>query len=130
MRDPHFTPHPELDDDGDFPVLTDVVREGDVELIEAAREAFDDARRIAEPDINEEISPPPSGPVPAPLTPAAISRSITSPTTGLPDSGPFATRGGTQIPLTEAQLEQLIDEIIERHAEQMRNELHTILKHR
>ncbi|MEM7293541.1 MAG: hypothetical protein AAF420_09140 [Pseudomonadota bacterium] len=106
-------------DDEEFPVLTDVVKEGDSELIEAAR--------LAQEEIERSLAMQPPSSV---LTPAEISRSITAPSTEIPDASPFAHRGGTQLPFTESQLEHLIDEIVERHAEQMRNELYTILKHR
>ena len=113
-------PEPHNFDDDEIPMLTEVVQRGNEERIEAARNA--------QLEIERAVGTPRSRS--APLTPAQISRSITSPTAETFDSPPFSTRGGTQLPFSESQLEQLIDEIVERHAEQMRNELHTILKHR
>ncbi|MEM7210051.1 MAG: hypothetical protein AAF434_19675 [Pseudomonadota bacterium] len=106
-------------DEDDFPVLTDVAKPGDAELIDAARQAYADV---------EESTPQKPAPN-TPPTPAQISRAITAPPPSTIGTPPFADRGAN-LPLTESQLEQLIDEIIERHADQMRNELHTILKHR
>ncbi len=109
----------QFDEEEGFPVLSEVVKEGDAELIAAARSAQEEIERSL-----GEHSPA------SVLTPAEISRSITSPSSLVPETRPFANRGGTQLPFSESQLEHLIDEIIERHAEQMRNELYTILKHR
>jgi len=109
----------EIFDEDDFPVLTDVAKPGDADRIHAARQA----NLAAQTNISQREStqsPPP---------PAQISRSITAPQPPSIGTPPFADRG-TRLPLNESQIEQLIDDIIERHADQMRSELCTILKHR
>ncbi len=107
----------DFDDDDEFPVLTDVVQKGDANLIKAARQAFEARGRANDPEPDH-----------APLTPAEISRSITAPDPTSYHSTSRLARSEARPPLSEMQLEQIIDEIVKRHSEQLRNELFDILK--
>ncbi len=109
----------DFDDDEEFPVLTNVVKKGDAMLIEAARRALMEAGKTIKPIF--ELPPP---------TPAEISRSITTPDLARYNPRSRAARGDSRIPLSEKQLEQLVDDIIRRHTDQMRIELFSILKNR
>ena len=107
----------DYDDEEEFPVLTDVVKKGDAKLIETARRALMEAGKEIGPRF--ELPPP---------TPAEISHSITTPDLARYNPRSYTARGDSRIPLSEKQLEQLVDDIIRRHTEQMRIELFSILK--
>ncbi len=107
----------DFDDDDDFPVLNNVGKAGDPALIRAAKAT---QQAIQQPVSNT-----------SPLTPAALSRSITAPIHNarrdLPrfssDTSPLAKVG-------DRQLEKLIDEVIDRHSDEIRREIHSLLARR
>jgi hypothetical protein len=107
------------DDEEEFPVLTDVVKKGDAKLIEAARRALKEAGKAIGPKF--EFPPP---------TPAEISRSLTTPDLASYNPRSYTARRDSKIPLSDKQLEPLVDDIIKRHTEQMRIEILSILKNR
>lgn len=109
----------DFDNDEEFPVLIDVVKKGDAKLIEAARRTNAEAGVAVSPIFDH----PPS-------TPAEISRSIITPGPARYNPTAYTAPGDSKFPLSEKQLEQLVDDIIRRHTEQMRNELFSILKNR
>ena len=103
-------------DDDDFPVLENVVKVGNTALIDAVRATH----KAAQPEKRETAAP----------TPAALSRSITAPQSAAPRLSKPTGNPGSDQKISTAQLEILIDEIVERHAIEMRSELRTILRHR
>ena len=106
----------DFENDDEFPVLIDVVKKGDAKLIEAARRINTEAGVTVSPIFDH--------------PPAEISRSITTPGSARHNPSAYTALGDSRFALSEKQLEQLVDDIISRHTEQMRNELFSILKNR
>ena len=114
-------PEPDDFDDDDFPVLNNVVKAGDPAVIRAARATQDAIQR---PATLRTSSPA--------LTPAALSRSITTPPNSRFTTAGSERKSGNTVSnaLGDRQIEKLIDEIIDRHSEEMRREIRSLLSKR